>query len=270
MQPMLEQMMKRTQTIFLSDNCKVEGHEKYQLMRLSNGTVLCPRCETERKNEAIEKKNEDLFERLENRLRHAYLKDKSILSDKPLWDAGFKNYVAEEEEEVENKRFMMNLVKKLQTGENFNIWLMGSPGVGKSFLSMAALKNLNEYGNKNKTCLFVSISAMLRKIRASYSDKNSRYTEDYFVNLMGEVDYLVLDDAGSENGAIGTNKAASDFTQRILYAVTDLRQDKTTIITTNLTWDELKTTYDSKLISRMSRKIKMVKFTNTSDKRLGI
>lgn len=261
--------MQRTKTIFLSEHCDVEGHEKYQLMKLSNGTVLCPRCETERKNEALEKKNEDLFERLENKFRHAYLKDKSILSDKTLIDSGFKNYIAEDEEEVKNKRFMMNLVKRLQTGDNFNIWLMGDPGVGKSHLSMATLKNLNEYGSKDKKCLFVSVSAMLRKIRASYSDNSSQYSEDYFVNLMGEVDYLVLDDVGSENGAIGTNKAASDFTQRILYAVTDLRQDKSTIITTNLTWEELKTTYDSKLISRMSRSIETVKFTNTTDKRIG-
>jgi len=269
MQPILEQMMQRTKTTFLSEHCEVEGHEKYQLMKLSNGTVLCPRCETERKNEAIEKKNEDLFERLENRLRHAYLKDKSLLSDKPLWDAGFKNYIAKQEEEVTNKRYINILVKRYLSGEVFNTWLMGDPGVGKSHLSMATIKNINEYGSKDKKCLYISVAAMLRKIKSSYGNKESIYTEDYFIELMGEVDFLVLDDIGSESGSIGTDKKATDFVHRVLYEIGDMRQGKSTIITTNASWEELEGLYDKKIISRLRSKIELIKFTNTTDKRIG-
>lgn len=262
--------MQRTKTTFLSEYCNVPGHEKYQLMELINGKVLCPRCEVERKNADIEERNRDLFDRLENRRKHAYLSQKSIISDLTLKDAGFKNYVAKEEEEVKNKRYMNTLVKRYLSGEVFNTWLMGNPGVGKSHLSMAALKNINEYGEKGKKCLYVSVSAMLRKIRAGFSNKESIYTEDYFIELMGEVDFLVLDDVGSESGSIGTDKKATEFVHRVLYEIGDIRQGKSTIITTNASWEELENLYDEKVISRLRSKLEIIKFTNTADKRLGI
>ncbi|MGB3160928.1 MAG: ATP-binding protein [Carnobacterium sp.] len=259
--------MKTTKTTFLSERCTEEGHGKYQFMRMADGTVLCPKCEVERRNNELEESNKDLLERIDNRKKHAYLSQKSILSDMTLKDAGFKNYMATKEEEVKNKRYMNMVVKRYLNGEVFNTWLMGDPGVGKSHLSMAALKNINGYKNKDKKCLYISISAMLRKIRAGFS-KESIYTEDYFINLMGEVDFLVLDDIGSETGSIGTDKRASDFVHRVLYDLGEIRQGKPTIITTNASWEELEDMYDEKVISRLSSKIETITFTNTSDKRL--
>lgn len=267
---MLQQLLTRTNTTILSEHCTVPGHEKWELMKLPSGQVVCPFCERERKNRELEEKNADIFKRLELKKKYAYLKTKSVLSDATLTNAGFKNFVAKEQEEVMNKRQMLHIVKRYEAKETFNTWLMGDPGVGKSHLSMATLKNLNELNGNGSTCLFISISAMLRKIRASFSNKESIYTEDYFVNLMGEADYLVLDDIGSETGGIGTDKAASDFTQKIIYAVMDMRQNKSTIFTTNLSWDDLNKMYDKKLISRMSRNIETVIFKKTSDKRLGV
>lgn len=262
--------MQRTKTTFLSEHCNVSGHEKYQLMELENGTVLCPRCEIERKNAELEESNKDIFERLENRRKHAYLSQKSILSNPKLKNAGFKNYVVKEEEEVRNKRYMNTLMKRYLSGETFNTWLMGDPGVGKSHLAMATLKNINEYKVKDKKCLFISVSAMLRKMKGSFGDKDSIYTQDYLIELMSEVDFLVLDDIGSETGAIGTDKAATNFVQTVLYEVADTRQGKSTIITTNLSWEELGRMYDRKIISRLSNDIKTITFTKTSDKRLGV
>ncbi|GIN96058.1 hypothetical protein J6TS1_19280 [Siminovitchia terrae] len=65
----------------------------------------------------------------------------------------------------------------------------------------------------------------MRVIKDSFSNKESRYTENCFVELMSKAAYLALDDIGVETGAIGTDKIATDFVQRVLYAITTTRQD---------------------------------------------
>jgi DNA replication protein DnaC len=120
---------------------------------------------------------------------------------------------------------------------------------------------------RDKSCLFVSIDAMLRKIKNSFNDKESRFTEEYFNKLLSNVDFLVLDDLGAETGAIDTSKTATDFVQRVLYGITNTRQDKATILTTNLDSKTLFSMYDKKLVSRLFRKPKYVIFKESKDKR---
>ena len=109
---------------------------------------------------------------------------------------------------------------------------------------------------------------MLRKIRSSFNDKDSPFTEQYFTDLLTNVDYLVLDDLGSETGNIDTNKQATDFTSKVLRAVVNGRQDKSTIVTTNLSSKALMNMYDPKLISRMMKNLETIIFTETTDKRI--
>ena len=110
---------------------------------------------------------------------------------------------------------------------------------------------------------------MLRTIKDSFSNRESRYTERYFVDLLSKVDFLALDDIGAETGAIDTDKTATDFVQRVLYAITSTRQDKATIVTTNLNSEVLFKMYDKKLVSRLLRNPKYVLFKETKDKRLS-
>lgn len=259
--------MERMQTTYLSDHCTVEGHEKYELMELKDGNIICPKCEVERKNEQLEIYNQDVLQRRENKKKHRLFVEKSVIGDKSLLKAGFKNYITTTEEEKLNKETMIEVVKRYQNGEVFNLLLTGPAGAGKSHLSMATLKNLNEGGLKGNSCLYISEVLMLNMIRASISDKNSKFTEYYFIDLLGKAEYLVLDDIGSYVGAVGTNKKAGDFAHRVLYSVLDQRQDKSTIFTTNLSWKELGEMYDSKLVSRMSKNMHTVLFKSTTDKR---
>lgn len=215
------------------------------------------------------------FQELAKSRMKSYLRNKSILSDKTLLGSGFKNYITTNEPEAKaNLQRMVDVVKRYQQGGVFNTWLMGKPGVGKSHLAMASLVNLNEASEDGKKCLYISISSMLRKIRAGFNrPKYSEpypYTEEYFIELMGEVDFLVIDDIGSETGSIGTDKTATDFVHRVLYDVTDIRQGKSTIFTTNLSWEELDKMYDGKIISRAKSNLEVIAFTETTDKRLGI
>lgn len=268
----MKKIGERTNSKVLSDTC--EKHPKHNLMQLSSGEVACPLCWREKQDAQLSKKLTPDFQEIEKKKMKSYLTQMSVLSDQTLLNSGFKNYVTTNESEAKmNLQKMVDIVKRYQQGEVFNTWLMGSPGVGKSHLAMASLINLNETSENGKKCLFISVSSMLRKIRAGfhpkYRDNPYPYTEEYFIELMGEVDFLVIDDIGSETGSIGTDKVATDFVHRVLYDTTDIRQGKSTIFTTNLSWEELEAMYDDKITSRMKQGLEVISFVETTDKRTG-
>lgn len=242
---------------------KCEIHDILKM--IINKKEVCPRCELEQQNAAFEREvQKEILENM-NLRKQNMLESKSLLQDKTLWDATFESYLTETQEERVNKQNVLQLVERYKKGHTFNLWFYGKPGVGKSHLSMSVLKELNSL---EVSCLFIDTDEMLRKIRNSFNDKQSPYTEQYFTDLLSEVDFLVLDDLGAETGNIDTDKSASDFTSRVLRAIINARQDKSTIITTNLDSKKLLNMYDPKLISRMMKNIQPIVFKETKDKRI--
>lgn len=252
-----------------SNVCKSEVHPKRDIqMMLVDGKEVCPICETHRMNLELEKQETEKYFAFQQSKKHRTLQSKSVIRDVALQKASFTNYETDEKEAAENKQKAVQAFLLYKEGKIFNTWLTGSPGVGKSHLAMSILRNLNEIGEKSYECLFVSVDEMLLKIRESFDNKESRYTESYFVNLLSEVDYLVLDDLGAETGGTGTTKKATDFTLRVLYAIANARQNKSTIITSNLSRKQLEAMYDNKLVSRLLKDTHLIKFEKTTDKRI--
>lgn len=247
-----------------SDLCDL--HSKPVQKMVLNGEIVCPRCKTEESNLAFEEKIQaEIRLQLQNE-KYRTLQNRSIIEDNTLLNARIYNYMTHEQEETTNKHTVQEAIKHYEEGEIFNLVLQGNPGAGKSHLAYAVLHELNE--KRKGSCLFVSVEAMLRKIKATFRDKESKYTEEYFNHLLSDVDYLVLDDLGAETGAIDTEKTATDFVQRVLYGIATSRQTKVTILTTNLDSKTLFSMYDKKLVSRLLRTPKVVTFKETKDKRL--
>jgi DNA replication protein DnaC len=230
-----------------------------------NGNVVCPRCELEKEHLLMQEKIQASYDQQLINEKYNTLFTKSITEDKTLLDARFSTYNTAEEEETANKDTVLQCLERYKKGEIFNLILQGKQGTGKSHLAYSTLYELNE--TRKCSCLFVSVDAMLRKIKDTFSNKDSKYSEEYFNELLSTVDYLVLDDIGAETGAIDTTKTATDFVQRVLYGITTVRQDKATIVTTNLDSKTLFSMYDKKLISRLFKKPKYVLFKETKDKR---
>jgi len=172
-----------------------------QLM-IVNGEESCPRCFCEKENAAFEAEFKAELQQQQAQVKFNTLSNKSLLQDKTLLDATFDSYIAESNEEQANKQQALRYVERYQQGHRFNLWFNGKPGVGKSHLSMSILKALNSL---HESCLYIDIDEMLRKIRASFNDKESPYTEQYFIDLLTDVDFLVLDDLGAETGNIDTS-----------------------------------------------------------------
>lgn len=245
---------------------------KLNLVSAFGKEPLCYQCGLD----AIKKKDEELA----NKSYENYIKNKtynclerdSIFLDKTLLKADFDSYQTKDEETISNKDKALKIAREYYQGADYNTVLTGNPGTGKSHLAMSMLKVVNGYSDPYRKCLFVSIDEVLRKIRGTFNNRDSKYTEQYVVDLLTSADLLVIDDLGAEIGAVGTDKQASDFVSKILYSIVNGRMDKPTIITTNLSSKELARTYDNKLISRLFRGSAghVIKFESTSDKRIGV
>lgn len=258
-----EQLLKRIN--WVSDQyCDI--HQEMQLMEI-NGKVVCSRCELDKENERFKNQVNDQVKAAKAAEKYNTLFKRSVISDETILDARFISFKEHDQEEKTNKQLVLDAFNRLRDGEIFNLILQGKQGTGKTHLTYALLHALNEFGTHS--CLFISIDEMLRMIRDSFNNRESKFTESYFVDLLSRVDFLALDDLGAETGAITTEKSASDFVQRVLYAVSSSRQKKATILTTNLSGEQLFQIYDKKLVSRLMKNREVVIFKDSKDKRIS-
>ncbi len=233
---------------------------------------ICIECKRIGLEERENKLVSDILEEQNKINTYDWLERHSIYLDQTLKNVSFDNYKTDDEETKFNKDKAWGIAKEYHQGANYNTVLTGKPGTGKSHLAMSMLKIVNEHSQPYKKCLFVSIDEVMRKIKGSFNHRDSKYTEEYVTNILTSADLLVVDDLGAETGAISSDKTATDFTVKILYAIMNGRMDKPTIFTTNLTSKEMAKMYDQKLISRFFRGAEghAIKFEKTKDKRISV
>lgn len=248
---------------------RCEEHESYFLFDYNdNINSRCPVCYCEGLTKNVEQQEAERALDAERLKKYNTLQKLSIIQDETLRGVKFNNYkTILNTEEHKNKGLAIDIFNRYRNGEIFNLWIQGNTGVGKSHLGMSILEELNESDAKHRSCLFIDIARMLELILDSFVNKESRYTQAYFIGLLGKVDFLVLDDLGAETGDIDSKKKASEYTSKVLRSVVNSRQDKATIITTNLPSVKLKQMYDGKVISRMMRGVEAIVFKESIDKR---
>lgn len=233
---------------------------------------FCKKCAMEKILIENNEMTEEAAAKYHKRTTYDWLKKQSVFSDESIRNATFESYIEDEQETIDNKKLARVIAGEYLKGASYNTLFYGSVGTGKSHLSMSMLQAVNEYSDPFKKCLFVSTDELMRRIKDSFNNKQSPYTEQAMVERLIKTDLLVLDDLGAETGAVDTDKGATDYTVRTLNAIINGRMDKPTIFTTNLSSSELTKMYDRRLMSRMFRGTKghVIKFTNTRDKRTDI
>ena len=185
--------------------------------------------------------------------------------------ATFENFIAETPEEKQLLAFAKGQVQKYLDGMAGNTLITGSTGVGKSHLSYAMAKAINEgYRAKNepKSVLFISLTEIIKEIKNGWNyGRHASLTEHEALNLMTSVDYLILDDLGAKNAEI---KPKGDWEQDFLFDILNNRD--TTIINTNLSGDELRKVYNERNTSRILKGLdgNSFKVFGIKDKRYNI
>ena len=209
---------------------------------------FCPECT----KELIERQDR---EGVDNSLNaEIYLKTYNVLMrdstiPRELKEASFENFIVETAEEKQLLAFAREQVDKYLDGVTGNTLFTGSTGIGKSHLSVAIAKAINEgYKAKGepKSVLFVNLTEILRRVRESFNSPTS--LEGHYSRMLKEVDYLVLDDLGikSDNAS---SKGKSFWEEEFIFDILSNR-DKT-IITTNLSNSEITSMYSDRVASRV-------------------
>lgn len=257
--------------IVLDEKCQKHNVNLWKIKVFVNGEqkeqVMCYMCAKENiENKEKDNVNRILKERELNTTYRVFERD-SIVPEK-LKQATFKNYVAKTKEEKDLLVFFRNQTKKYITGMTGNTLVTGTTGIGKSHLSYALAKNINEtfyQKNKPKSVLFVTFTDIVSKIQNSWDKKSdNNFTNYEAVELLSKVDYLVLDDLGAKNSIL---KPKSDWEQDLLFDILNKREN--TIINTNLSSEELAMVYNERNYSRIIKGLKgnSFKADKISDKR---
>lgn len=249
-----------------SEYCEKHNISKVQIKEFA---PFCQLCKKEALDQQEQKRVNEMFEWNHRRKTIDTLKLDSLVGDPNLWNATFKNYQTNNKEtEIALASARKFAGQYLDREKKFNTIFSGVPGVGKSHLAMSMLKGINENFKPYGSCLFISVNDLMRLIKDSFNNPESKYTETNMVHLLTKVDVLVLDDLGSESSFKRDNREASEFIQQVLFGVLNARER--TIITTNLNSDELREIYNPKIISRIFKGVEghVITFTKaTKDRR---
>lgn len=234
--------------------CEVHRVNYWQISTPKRGSKersvqeFCPECT----KELIDRQEQ---EGVNNTLNaDTYLKTYNVLVrdstiPRELKEASFENFIVETAEEKQLLEFARVQVEKYLDGMTGNTLFTGSTGIGKSHLSVAIAKAINEgYKAKGepKSVLFVNLTEILRRVRESFNAPTS--LEGHYSRMLKEVDYLVLDDLGikSDNAS---SKGKSVWEEEFIFDILSNR-DKT-IITTNLSSSEIASLYSERVASRV-------------------
>lgn len=123
-----------------------------------------------------------------------------------------------------------------------NLLFTGKTGLGKTFLSSSIA---NELLKKGKTVLYQTASVMLDTI-INYRFGKSNISSDMYDHLLN-VDLLIIDDLGTEG--INNLKLVELF--NLLNSRLLNKKSTKTIISTNLSLQDLFSTYDERIVSRI-------------------
>lgn len=146
------------------------------------------------------------------------------------------------------KTFIKNFDKTCE-----NLLLYGNTGVGKTFLTNCIAKELLD---RSHTVVYLT-SLKLFDILESYKfDKDLSQTEkNATVSYILDSDLLIIDDLGTELN--------NSFTSSQLYRCIDTRlnNNRSTIISTNFSFDDLREQYSERIFSRITSNYILLKIT---------
>ena len=135
-----------------------------------------------------------------------------------------------------------------------SLLFIGSPGLGKTHLSIAIARKVIEKGYS------VVYGSLLDRLRAIEDEHFGRAQGDT-LSILLDADLLILDDLGTE--------PSGQFYESTLYNIinTRINTGKPVIISTNLSVAQLSSTYNERLISRMMFAYKTVAFVGDDIRR---
>jgi DNA replication protein DnaC len=221
----------------------------------------CPDCEREHAEFIARiKQDEEDVERQTGEELKALLNEKKNNPEKFLQEIGvYRRHLACSFDTYKGGEKIKEVCREF-IDDPLNLVLSGGVGSGKTHLAVAILRELireGEAGQKKlgyvkknvwhyvgNTALFASAPEILAEIRATYGSKEEN--EQEIIAKYANVGYLVLDDLGAEK--------STEWSISTLYLIIDrrYRNEYPTIVTTNLTMDEIGQHISRRIASRLA------------------
>ena len=151
------------------------------------------------------------------------------------------------------KNIVNTFIKNFDAVDEKNLFFTGNSGLGKTFLSNCIAKELIE---KEKTVIYQTAPIMLDSI-LDYKFGKSNISKDYYDDLIN-CDLLIIDDLGTES--------KNNFKLSELFNIINTRllnqahRSLKTIISTNLTLQNIFSAYDERIVSRIVGYYNICKF----------
>ncbi len=139
----------------------------------------------------------------------------------------------------------MNFLENFDDPNEKNLLFTGNTGLGKTFLSSCIA---NELLKKGKTVLYQTAPVMLDEIINYRFSKGTSSTNDLYDHLLN-VDLLIIDDLGTE--CMNQMKFTELFNVINTRLLNQNQKSIKTIISTNLSLQNLYSNYDERIVSRI-------------------
>ena len=134
-----------------------------------------------------------------------------------------------------------------------NLFLSGAPGLGKTFLSACIARTVSEHGFSVVYDTAGNVFAQFETRKFQRDGDNAREARDETRRYLN-CDLLILDDLGSE--------LTTQFTQSALYELLNTRLvgEKCTVISSNLTLEDVSRRYAPQIASRLEGEYHVLRF----------
>ncbi|WCK55402.1 ATP-binding protein [Aneurinibacillus sp. Ricciae_BoGa-3] len=179
------------------------------------------------------------------------------LIPKNLLTATFENYHPVNSSQEAAKEKCEAYADAFDRENSRNLLMTGPFGVGKSHLAVSIQKRLIA---KGYSCIYISTPKLLTKIRSTYN-RDSEHSELELLEMIEQVDCLVLDDIGAENG--------TDWTESKVFELVEGRLGKDTVYTTNLGGVQLEKQIGERNMSRLSQDTQWIQVLGDDYRRRG-
>ena len=130
-----------------------------------------------------------------------------------------------------------------------NLLFYGNTGVGKTFLTHCITKELLD---RSHTAIYLSALSLVQILEEKAFHREETPENDDMADYIYSCDLIVIDDLGSELSNAFVNSQLFDFLNRRLMG------GVSTIISTNLSLEELQATYSERIISRLIGSFEML------------